>query len=218
VANTVLSGFGLSSNVIAAMRRNAFREDVFQKAPTYSDAQIKALNKADAAWRGLGLKIKMAMGEFSADEGLKLIQSISKITSEVLKMTRAFVNLADELKIFDRIGQSFEGWGLIFKGLTGSLEDIKNDGLGSWLKDTLGGIKDAAKGAVISLTEPDASIQQKLIPSPVGSQSVSTTNQNTVNQTLNFNSDTSDPAQIGNVVKKAASEAYRQMSTQGQEN
>lgn len=220
VANTVLSGFGLGSNVIAAMRRNAFRPEVFDQAPTYSDSQIGRLNKADAAWRGLGHKIKMAMGEFSADKGLKLVQDLSKVTDQVLTLTKAFADLADELKIFEGISKAFEGWGLIFGGLTDAAKLVKEgfNNPSSTAKDMaawLSGMSPEAYGAIGGAGSVIQQNAREKIP-----QSSSTRNNNaTFNQSFNFSAtDPASPAAIASEAKRATRDAFRQMSAQGQEN
>lgn len=221
VANTVLSGFGLSSNVIAAMRRNAFNPEIFRQAPVYSDQQISNLNKADAAWRGLGKKIQMAMGEFSADEGLVLIGHISKITDEVLKMTKAFMDLSKQLKVFELIGQAFEGWGIIFKGIADGTK-VVSEGLekdSNTFRDMAAWMVGMDAGVYGKLFGGQAGVKEIAKPNVSSSGGpLTTNNQSTVNQTLNFSSSQSDPQIIGDTIRKATRDAFRQMSTQGQEN
>jgi hypothetical protein len=124
IGNQALKSFGLSDATIAAMRRNAFRPDVFAKAPTYSDKETGQLDKANIAWSNLGQKIEMAIGHFNARHGGQLVADISKITDQVLKLAEAFTRLAEKLKIFHWIGEAFKGWSMIFNGLSGGVDTV----------------------------------------------------------------------------------------------
>lgn len=132
LGNQALKSFGISEATIAAMRRNAFRPEVFAKAPTYSDRETAQLDKANIAWSNLGNKIEMAIGHFNARHGTQLVNDLSKITDQVLKLVEAFQRLAEKLKLFQWIGKVFEGWTLIFGGaakgvdaITGAVADPK---------------------------------------------------------------------------------------------
>lgn len=112
--NETLKSFGVSDNMISALDRNAFRPEVLSKAPTYSDSEIAALDKANVAWSNLGAKIEMAVGHFNALHGGQLVKDISMITDKVLGLAESFLRLADKLDLFKQIGKVFEGWGIIF--------------------------------------------------------------------------------------------------------
>lgn len=124
VGNNMLKSFGLSENVIAAMRRNAFRPEVMAKAPTYSDNEIKSLDRANVMWSNLGNQIKMGLGHLTAKFGPTLIKDIGQIVPEVMKLVGALAQLADKLKVISVLGKVFEGWGLIFKGMSGLVDDF----------------------------------------------------------------------------------------------
>lgn len=113
--NETLKSFGLGENMIAALSRNAFRPEVLKKAPTYSDSEVKALDKANVAWSNLGTKIQMAVGHFNAMHGGQLVNDISKIVDVVFKLVSAFTKLAEKLHVFDGIAKVF---GLMDRGLT----------------------------------------------------------------------------------------------------
>lgn len=206
VANTVLSQFGLSGNIIAAMRRGSFNEEAFKGAPVYSDNQLVKLNKADAAWGNLGRQIKMAVGEFSADQGLTLIKGISGMTSEVLKLAKALTTLADKLQVFKWLGKSIEGLSLIFGGMNNYINDVQEKGFAESAKDQMQRWKEIYGG---------------MITSGIEAISGGGTNNNqsaVVNQTLNFNNDGQNAMQVGDSVKKATSDAFRQLPSNLQEN
>jgi hypothetical protein len=124
LGNQALKSFGISDATIAAMGRNAFRPEVLSKAPTYGDREIGQLDKANIAWSNLGNKIEMAFGHFNASHGAQLVQDLSKVTDQVIKLVEAFQKLADKIKLFDWIGKVFEGWSLIFSGAAKGVDAI----------------------------------------------------------------------------------------------
>lgn len=124
--NEVLKSFGVGDGMIAAFQRNAFTPEMLAKAPTYSDSEIKSLDKANIAWGNLGNKIEMAFGRFNAKHGGQLVEDIGRITDKVIGLTEAFMKLAEKLKIFEVIGKVFEGWGTIFDGITQAADTFEN--------------------------------------------------------------------------------------------
>lgn len=235
VGNNMLKSFGVSEGTIAAMRRNMFTEDNFKKAPTYSDKEVGQLNKVDVAWSNLGNKIQMAMGHFTSKHGMELVTDLSKITTEVFKMLDAFTKLAEKLKFFQGIAKVFEGWGLIFKGITGGVENV-TDALSDdpkkankgkeGIKDFFGGMADAWKGMQIDAEErqqaqmaADMKAYNERHGAPAMKPSVAgsgKTQNISVTQTLQFQHDGKDAKKTGASVNKAVKDAYRQMQAQGQ--
>lgn len=221
VGNAVLKSFGGSESVIAAMRRNAYRPEIFARAPVYSDKELGALDRANIAWSNLGTKIEMAMGRFNAAHGGQLVKDISMITDSVLKLINAFQKLAENTHFFaalsktlEIIASSIERTAVV---LGGSEKDrtklgdqiIKNlnekdtrplyQKLGLSYGDVGGLLKDIG-GAPISRSPQSTSQGQKV----------------EVNQTLNFQHEGKDHVKTGDSVKKAAQHFLRQSPVQGQ--
>lgn len=113
VGTQMLKSFGVSEGVIAGMYRNAFRPEIFARAPKYSDGEIKSLDKVNAAWSNLGTKVQMAFGHFTAANGGKLVGEISELTTKVIHLAEALMKLADSVKLIKGIGRIFEGWSYI---------------------------------------------------------------------------------------------------------
>ncbi len=113
--NEVLKSFGLGDDMIAGLSRNAFRPEVLAKAPTYSDKEVEQLDKANIAWSNLANKIEMAFGRFNAKHGGALVTDISKIVDQVVKLSEAFVTLAEKTALFENLTKVFIGWGYIFE-------------------------------------------------------------------------------------------------------
>lgn len=216
VGNQMLKSFGLSEGTISAMRRNAFRPEVLQRAPTYSDREINSLNKADVAWANLGNKIQMAFGHFNAKHGAQLVGELSKVTTEIIKMVNAFTVLAEKLKLIQGIGKVFEGWSQIFQGITAVAEG--KVGLG----DLAEGAKDLFKGIAITANENAQNLRKDYEASQAAPNlraQPTEKNQNiNVTQTLQFQHDGKDAKKTAGSVHKAVKDAYRQMSTQSQGN
>lgn len=122
--NETLKSFGLGENMISALSRNAFRPEVLQKAPTYSDKEVGQLDKANIAWSNLGNKVQMAVGHFNAMHGGQLVSDISKIVTQVIKLVEAFAKLSDKLHLFEMIGKAFQGWVNILGGVNTAVDKI----------------------------------------------------------------------------------------------
>jgi hypothetical protein len=202
--NEVLKSFGMSDQMIAGMARGAFRPSAMAKAPTYSTNELRALDQANIAWSNLGTKVEMAFGHFNAAHGGQLVRDISKITDQVIKLTEAFIKLAEKLKFFELIGKVFEGWTLIFQEINKAAAVKTPTTDNSSLMDKLIGERFA--GDVTKLFAP------KLAPTGTGKPSGNIE----VNQTLNFQHDGKDSKKTGDSTKKAIQDAFRQYTAQGQ--
>lgn len=223
--NETLKTFGLGEGFISSLTRNAYRPDVLNKAPTYSDKEVGQLDKANIAWSNLGNKIEMAVGHFNAKHGGALVSDISKIVDQVVKLTNAFVVLLEKLKLFQGIGKVFEGWTKIFTGITQSVTAVSKDkngilsGLLTEGKNIGGGAVDAVKGALMSASDllpknplGHDSIAPKMNSLPGSSQQQN--NQVTINN--NFQHEGKDHKRTGDSMKQSIQQAYRQMSAQTQ--
>lgn len=120
--NEVLKSFGISEGMVAALTRKAFTPAQLAKAPVYSDGQIAALDKANAAWRNLGTKIEMEVGAFNAKHGPKLVGELTTIVDKIFDVAKAFEKLADKAKLFEGLTTIFQGWKIIFDGLAVSID------------------------------------------------------------------------------------------------
>lgn len=218
--NETLKSFGIGDNMIAALTRNAFTPEVMSKAPTYSDSEVNALDKANIAWSNLGNKIEMAVGRFNAMHGGQLVKDISMITDKVLGLTEAFIKLADKLKIFQLIGKSFEGWGMIFDSLSGGVDALNDPVKGKALKegasDLLSDIPGMLSYLLSDLTGDGSAVNTIAPTMPVAPKDNNSTQNVSVQQTLNFQHDGKDATRTSGSVKKAVQDAFRQMSAQSQ--
>lgn len=120
----VLSSFGVSEGMQAAMARGAFTPNALARAPAYSEKEIQSLDRANIAWSNLGNKIEMTIGHFNAMHGGQLVSEISKITDGVLKLADALFKFAEKAHGFELIGKAFSGWNLIIKGLTDNVDKL----------------------------------------------------------------------------------------------
>lgn len=214
VGNAMLKSFGLSEGTISAMRKNAFRQDVFGRAPVYSGNEVNQLNKVDVAWGNLGQKIQMAFGHFTAKKGLGIVQDLSKVTDQAIKLAEAFANMADKMKFFQTVGQVFEGMASTLK-LMNEVVDKFNG------KDTKGGMLDSGTGETFpgfnaspvgkflsSLSSGNAAVPQvdtSKIPVPAVAPNVKIDQQH-----LHFNHDGKEHKKNQESHKKAAEHAYNQ--------
>lgn len=240
VGNAVLKSFGASEGTIAAMRRNAFNQKAFNQAPTYSDKEISALDRANTAWSNLGTKIEMAVGRFNAMHGGQLVKDISSIVDKVVKLAEAFTVLAEKLKVFQVIGKVFEGWAHIFSGISagvdavsGAIDDPKKRG--ELVDDTVSGAKGVVgfmasmaggmgeslsnfiKGPATPTPSNSPGVIAPAMPAGAGRGGGGGKSEVKIEQNLHFNHDGKDAQKTSSDLKRANQDAFRQYS-QGQVN
>lgn len=243
LGNQALKSFGLSDATIAAMRRNAFRPEVFAKAPTYGDREIGQLDRANIAWSNLGNKIQMAIGHFNARHGLQLVKDISVMTDSVVHLAEALEKLSEKFKLFEIVSHGIEGVANTFK-LIGEIIDKFNGGsskkgdllyvppgqemvpgwhdspAGKFFRDLLGGGEEAPKAGAApdhKIPVPAEYDPKRAIAPPVAPVIPQGATQNiNVNQSLNFQHEGKEHKKTADSVKKAVQDSYRQMAAQGQ--
>jgi hypothetical protein len=228
--NQVLESFGIGDNMKAAMAKGAFNQAALAKAPTYSDKEIGSLDKANIAWSNLGSKIEMAMGRFNAKHGVELVDGISKIVDQVLKLIEAFMLLAEKLNAFKWIGEMFKGWTMLLTGassavgsITGAIGDSKQRealgaNIGGFIGEAPGVFKEMLKD-VFSMNGGESAMATSpgVLPSvPKGGSSYK---QNTfnINQNMNFSHDGKDHSKIA-ASHKEAGKYVQQVATRNQAN
>lgn len=239
--NATLKSFGLGDEMIAALTRQAFKPEVLRKAPTYSDNEVKQLDKANIAWSNLGNKIQMAVGHFNALHGATLVKEISMIVNQVIKLSEAFVKLAEKLHLFQGLAKVFDGWTKIF-GVVNNTVDSFTKTIGQpakqekMLKDTLEGGKNFILGAAFDVYDkfikPTAAgtavasgskqlldtvaMAKAIAPSITNGGSTSNTQNHDVNITNHFAHPGTEHKQTANEMKKSLNQYYRNNSAQSQ--
>lgn len=225
IAKNVMSTFGISEGTIAAMRRNAFEANIFRKAPIYSDREIAMLDRANIAWSNLGMKIEMAIGKFNARHGLQLINDISNITTQVVKLGEEFTKLSEKISLFEGLGHAAEGFANVLKLINELLDRLgggtakKGDLLyTSPGQSLLPGFADSPVGKFFrELVGGDVAPPPQFLHLPLPINPGQKTPQNiNVHQTLEFRHPGTDHLKTADSVRKAVQDSYRQMSAQGQ--
>lgn len=219
LANEVLKSFGLSGGMISGLRRRAFTPEILARAPTYSEGELRALDRANIAWSNLATKIEMAIGHFNALHGGQLVNDISKVTDSVLKLVGALAKLADSVKLFSIIGKIFQGW----TGIINAAGDVakKPSIVGdvakeapSVLKAMLDDIslspetKEKLKDILYRGGNPNFPIAPNLPNLP--QNGASKTNNATINQTFHG---PAEPKKVEDAAKKGVHTAFFQMPT-----
>lgn len=187
----VLGTFGWTHGMVAAAERGKFSPDIMNRAPLYSDRMIAANDRANVSWMNLGQNIQMAFGKFNAAHGEKLVQDITKLTQTVIKFTESLLKLGDSVKIFDKIGMVFQGWGQIF----GLLNDATS---GNFTKKWGLPSVASAVSAAVPFSNPTA------FSSAPGHKSL------TINQTNHIET-TGDPKENAYFIKKETENATRSL-------
>lgn len=217
LGNNVLKSFGLSEGTISAMRRNAFNPGVMSHAPAYSDKELGALDKANIGWSNLGQKIEMAFGHFNAKHGGQLVNDISKLTTEVFKLVDAFTMLAEKLKLFKVIGMIFQGWNLLTRDATKTVNNFQKEGL----KGRASAVFDEYKSmgqAMIEAFSGEVAPQghQVILPSGVRGALGQGNSTTTIHQNIVHHGDAKDTKAVKDTHMHAINQAYRQRAAQRQ--
>lgn len=240
VGNALIKTFGVSDATIAAMRRNAFRPEVFAKAPAYSEKEIAALDRANIAWSNLGQKIQMTIGHLNAKHGQGLVKDMTLMVDSTMKLVTALVELSEKLKVFKAIS-----WTV--KELAGALDDIskwtsgkrsfwgeeldKNGkvvgdksathSMADFFKAMVMGPEGGNKNGQVNVPEVkpiwDPSYYKSAAqPNVLNTKNVQSVHTTTVKQDLHFQHEGKDAKKTGDSVKQAVQQYVRQSSMQGQ--
>ena len=217
MGNIVGKSFGLSDDVISAMRRGVFTPDMLSKAPTYSDKEISSLDKANVAWANLGQQIEMAFGHFNAKHGVELVHEISAIVTEVQRLAEALVKLSEKWKVFDAAAEVFDGITKALRLLNGeSVDSIMKDdkkkrhfGDGTWWMNAI----NSGEDAYLNLKDRLNGVPPLSPQVPQSSTSHNTTN---INQSIIHHGDAKDTQAVKDLHRQGINHAYRQRSAQRQ--
>lgn len=153
VANEVGASFGLAQGTMAAMRKNAFRPELLNRAPIYSEHDINALTAMNAQWGDMFELWEKKLGKLNVKHGPELLKEVRALSQGFLDMADALTSVAEKFKVIETMGHVLEGVGNTAK-------------LVSEIIDKLGG-KDSKKGDIL-YTEPGKDMIPGFWESPVG--------------------------------------------------
>lgn len=128
------ASFGNTAGFTGGLQMNAYRDDVFSRAPAYSEKEAKNLMTIRAQWENLGQKIQMYVGRLNEKHGSQLIQELTDLTTQALRLADAFLKINENLKLFKVIGAVFDGWAKVFSYLADKGNIIGKDGLWAGVK------------------------------------------------------------------------------------
>lgn len=215
LANQFLASFGLSEGAIRTMRESDLDLNKVSPDKLFSGNQIEQLAKISVAWENLWDKIQKGAGAFASLHGLKLVNEISKITDEVLKLIGAFTKLIEKLRVFELIGLAFKGWGQIFELINQNIGDAgkntesgKKEPLDKLLQSKLDAGMDNILGFFENIRSGGVIGAQPAQPKGTG------ITQNNNAQINIYGVDKAADAQ--HELNKATMRAFRQLSAQGQ--
>lgn len=213
-----LSELGFSKEIIRGLEEGKFNAANYAKAPFYSDASVKQLDKNRAALSNLATKVEMAFGNFNAKYGGPLIKDLGIATDKILKLGEAFVRLGESAKVLKAIGLIFEGWGKIFDGIRETIEMVQDKNKREQVGDTAKGVglqmlrdMHGEGNQVFHLKDLfDWIMHGSAQTAPAGGGNVTIQNQN-----LNFQHDGRDHGANKASHKDAAKAAHGQMMKKG---
>lgn len=232
--NEVLKSFGMSEKMISAFRQNAFRQDLFNRAPVISEGQANTLMKVGAMWENVFQKIQIKVANFTAKNGGDIIKDIDIIVDSLIRLAQALATLGKNMKAMETLEMIIT---LLSAFLTASSKFIDTMG------DVLYGDLEQKKKAVMDLISPssqysadaknklnkDAADQSKFInehpnwlmkllgpdrtqPKPEQPQNGASIQ---FEQNLIFKHDGKDAAQVGRDARSGTDQAFRQLTAQG---
>lgn len=184
VGGQVLKSFGVGEGVNAAMARNVFNQENFNKAPSYSGKEVASLDKTNVGFKNIGQEIEMAFGHFTAKHGPETIKSIENIVAALAKLLDILEVLGEKFKIFSALGHLADASAAVVNLVTTGLGDVAGTHKQSDNAKNFG--KDSAITKILNYRdEMDAKFLSSL-PFGKGASAAGGTKAATVNQTNNF--------------------------------
>lgn len=214
LANNVLKSIGWSEGVIAAARRDMFREGVFAQAPMYSSKQQKQLDKVRAGFDKIKISIEKAFGGFVSRHGMTVINMLDKIVAIVINLAGWLEKVVGWLeKVVGLLGQ-FQIVKDITSGLSGIVDILagKDAGkVGKDMRDKRGGRAFGEGTWWMNMLEKGAGSLSEItrVHRPEWSASMAGANNVTINQSNTFNGNVGDTATRKNI-RNGTADALRQ--------
>lgn len=98
-SNKILASFGLSNDVIQALKSSTLDLEKVSLNHRYAPGEIQALNSMAIAWSNLGDKVEHAIGRMNVRFGPSLLRDLTKLTDSILGLVTALGGLAEKLQI-----------------------------------------------------------------------------------------------------------------------
>ena len=220
IGNTVLRSFGVGDGMIQGLRRNGFTDDIMKRAPVITDAQSRSLEKSRVQWENIENKFQMGIAKmFSTKDGANMIRDIGKLADKVLVLTEALIKLAEKAKVFELIGKSLEGLGLIVGDTTQTVSNV-SEAINR--KGVMGGLAERASAVGAEYMNIGRymmqSLKESVEPSLPSDAKIPNQQNIQIQQNLNFQHDGKDAQKTSRSVRDSAEKAYRQMGAQRQGN
>jgi hypothetical protein len=224
VGNSLIGSFGVNQATIGGFRQGGMRPEDLASAPVMSDSVVKANAKIDVQMANLKSMFERGMAGLTAKFGPQLMKDLNVLVPKILDLVGAFAALAQQINIMGAIGKVFEGWGMIFQGISDVVKQITEATKTDKDEDKItknmtwaekwehwrspefqakmdNQFKDQQTGGARAVLRPVAQ-------NPAKHGVVIET------QNLNFNHDGKDGPKIADSHRKAAREAYRQSPAQ----
>lgn len=147
VANGLLKSFGLSDNMVQALRTSKFDLNKSDSSRMYSPEGIRQLNAMKVKWDELGSSIEHAIGKLNIRFGPALLKDLTALTTQVFKLAEALGTLIIKLHVIEGVGKVVSGWTQLSSLVTDMLDPKKrsqilpnSDTLANLGRDALGSI------------------------------------------------------------------------------
>ena len=119
----ILESFGISNPKFqAGLISGIYTPENLSKGNILNESQIEQLRRTDVLLSRLGDKVKNLFAQFTASHGEQLVGDFTKIADQFFRMATALVKVAEQLKVFQLLGEAFQGWAIILEEIDTLLE------------------------------------------------------------------------------------------------
>lgn len=122
LANETASSFGLSPQMIQAMRTSNIDYNKVSSGKILSGGDINQLSKVNTQWRDFQNSLNIFGEKLVAKHGSKMIQDLNMITKNVLKLIDALLSLGDKLHVFEAMSGIIS---IVAKGVQGATNIVE---------------------------------------------------------------------------------------------
>tara|TARA_Y100001963_G_scaffold17759_1_gene21927 strand:- start:22849 stop:23976 length:1128 start_codon:yes stop_codon:yes gene_type:complete len=135
IMNEIAETFGLSQDMIQALRREAFNPSIMQDAITYSEREIRNLENINAMWVNIGNEIEKAYGKFFASgDGEEFVKLVGELTTSIIDLVNSLLELTKNAKLIEGLNSLVIGLSGITK-VTSDAAKATGDYVGEAMED-----------------------------------------------------------------------------------
>lgn len=220
VLTNMLRSFGVGEGTNVALRKGAFNDANFAKAPVLSDATVSRLQKVQAAMANFEQHVSNIFAHLAATHGQKFIGELDNIAVSLGHVIGNLDTIAQKIGLFKTLAEALEGIANTMELVSNPDKFMKNadgsTGLPGWKDSKLGkwfnSFFDTDSSQGTAAMKGFAGVPSPSIPLPWGGKDV------TIHQNITHHGDAKDTHAVGRTHKQAVSNAAKQSFAQTQAN